>query len=208
MSKPGKHAGASSSFDGFAKSVFSKDTVKWSKKTASRLGGAIKTAATSAHAAATNAQSAAAQAAALHRQNSQLKASSTIPGHAPGTAPAWACPKAPQDLCTLTFNPKARCLRLGRRLPQRMGRALLNPDLYHSRGTSRCLLSRKASPLLATLTGPLARFLPQMSISIHNPGRRAVATTQAALSQSLELVQEQQSNQYRLLRLKQLRLLP
>ncbi|KAK0716425.1 hypothetical protein B0T21DRAFT_351878 [Apiosordaria backusii] len=47
----------------FASSVFSKETVKWSKKTASRFGGALKSAATSAHEAATKAQVAAARAA-------------------------------------------------------------------------------------------------------------------------------------------------
>ncbi|KAK4139245.1 uncharacterized protein C8A04DRAFT_33295 [Dichotomopilus funicola] len=72
--KPSKYSGASNSLSGFTNSVFSKDTVKWSKKTASRFGGAIKNAATTAHAAATNAQVAAAQAAALHRQKSQMKA--------------------------------------------------------------------------------------------------------------------------------------
>lgn len=83
-SKPARHSGASTSFGGFANSVFSKDTVKWSKKTASRFGGAIKTAATSAHAAATSAQTAASQAAALHRQKSfaaaQMKVSSGAQG--------------------------------------------------------------------------------------------------------------------------------
>jgi hypothetical protein len=64
----GKHSRATTSLGGFANSVFSKDTVKWSKKTASRFGDAIKTAASTAHAAATNAQSAASQAAILHKQ--------------------------------------------------------------------------------------------------------------------------------------------
>lgn len=73
--KLGRYAGASAtSFSGFANSVFSKDTVRWSKKAAGRLGDAIKTAASSAHAAATNAQAAASQAAALHRQRSLLAA--------------------------------------------------------------------------------------------------------------------------------------
>jgi hypothetical protein len=67
-SRPGKHSRASTSLGGFANSVFSKDTVKWSKKTASRFGDVIKTAASTAHAAATNAQSAASQAAILHKQ--------------------------------------------------------------------------------------------------------------------------------------------
>jgi hypothetical protein len=66
--RSGKHSRASTSLGGFANSVFSKDTVKWSKKTASRFGDAIKTAASTAHAAATNAQSAASQAAILHKQ--------------------------------------------------------------------------------------------------------------------------------------------
>ncbi|KAK4678952.1 hypothetical protein QC764_001230 [Podospora pseudoanserina] len=52
----------------FASSVFSKETVKWSKKTASRFGGALKSAATSAHEAATKAQVAAVRAAEQRRQ--------------------------------------------------------------------------------------------------------------------------------------------
>ncbi|KAK3309204.1 uncharacterized protein B0T15DRAFT_526461 [Chaetomium strumarium] len=83
--KPNKHSGASTSFGGFANSVFSKDTVKWSKKTASRLGRSIKTAATTAHAAAMSAQAAAQQAAALHRQKSVLGTMQTNPpSGAPG----------------------------------------------------------------------------------------------------------------------------
>ncbi|KAL1837134.1 hypothetical protein VTJ49DRAFT_4218 [Mycothermus thermophilus] len=94
--KLGKHSGASTSLQGFASSVFSKDTVRWSKKTASRFGGAIKHAASSAHAAATNAQSAAIQANALQRQKSmaaaQMKATATtagqpIPAPVPGQGP-------------------------------------------------------------------------------------------------------------------------
>ncbi|KAK4196786.1 hypothetical protein QBC40DRAFT_233729 [Triangularia verruculosa] len=52
----------------FASSVFSRETVKWSKKTASRFGGALKNAATSAHEAATKAQVAAARAAEQRKQ--------------------------------------------------------------------------------------------------------------------------------------------
>jgi hypothetical protein len=97
-SKLGRHSGASTSFGGFANSVFSKDTVKWSKKTASRFGGAIKTAATTAHAAATSAQAAASQAAALHRQKSvaaaQMKAFSNGGPQAPagGQGQTWPGP--------------------------------------------------------------------------------------------------------------------
>ncbi|KAK4131234.1 hypothetical protein BT67DRAFT_444998 [Trichocladium antarcticum] len=109
-SKPGKHTGASGSFSDFTSSVFSKDTVKWSKKTASRLGGAIKSAASQAHVAATNAQ-VAAQAASLQRQKSAAHAkahsavSNNTSGHGPATSvpqpvpggqpQVWAVPAAP-----------------------------------------------------------------------------------------------------------------
>ncbi|KAH6846944.1 hypothetical protein B0I37DRAFT_373925 [Chaetomium sp. MPI-CAGE-AT-0009] len=108
-SKPGKHSGASTSFGGFANSVFSKDTVKWSKKTASRFGGAIKTAATTAHAAATNAQTAASQAAALHRQKSfaaaQMKASSGSQGAGANAKPTTTTSGQSQPLSSTAGIP-------------------------------------------------------------------------------------------------------
>ncbi|KAK4645247.1 hypothetical protein QC761_001230 [Podospora bellae-mahoneyi] len=64
---PGIHSSGQKLGD-FASSVFSKETVKWSKKTASRFGGALKSAATSAHEAATKAQVAAVRATEQRRQ--------------------------------------------------------------------------------------------------------------------------------------------
>lgn len=97
--KPARPAGTTTSFQtgqklgDFANSVFSKETVKWSKKTASRLGGAIKNAASNAHAAATNAQVAASQAAAMQMQRSISAAQAKVASGAKGLMPAAASPQ-------------------------------------------------------------------------------------------------------------------
>ncbi|KAG7288420.1 hypothetical protein NEMBOFW57_004770 [Staphylotrichum longicolle] len=134
------HSGASTSFSGFANSVFSKDTVKWSKKTASRLGGAIKTAASSAHVAATNAQAAASQAAALHRQRSisaaQAKPATNAPASAYGPVPAPAQPLVREARCNLLPQARYRWLgHLAHRLLQDLRLALLQSEHHQGQAS-------------------------------------------------------------------------